>query len=243
MDLSQIREEVKTKLTGNLVELEIQDEEIDKLASMALREIQRYIDTTKLITIPYTRCIDMSKILDKNNKPIKISSVSRIYRTSSYSSDGDDNYYADPLYAGQWQILSGTGNPYMFNDYMLNFSSWNTLLQIRNTYSTDLAFKYDKESNLLYINTSGDYPANITVEYIPRFDSVSEIKSDYWIDILVRMTVALAKIAVGRIRTKYKQTSALWSLDGDTILEEGKAELQSIREHLVANTQLVYPID
>jgi hypothetical protein len=43
----------------------------------------------------------------------------------------------------------------------------------------------------------------ITIEYVCRYDNIEDIKSDYWIDILMRMSVALAKIAVGRIRSRF----------------------------------------
>ena len=78
----------------------------------------------------------------------------------------------DPMLASQWQLMSGTGNLYNFQDYALDYASWNTLLQIRNTTSTDLAFLYDKHTNQLYINISTSIPQKITIEYVPRFDNV-----------------------------------------------------------------------
>ena len=124
-----------------------------------------------------------------------------------------------------------------------NYASWNTLLQIRNTTSTDLIFRYDKDSNLLYINVSSNLPSTITIEYVPRYDDVSEITSDFWIDMLTRLCIAKAKIAVGRIRTRYSQSNALWAQDGETMLSEGNAELSDLHEKLAASTQLVYPVD
>lgn len=59
----------------------------------------------------------------------------------------------------------------------------------------------------------------------------------------MKLSLALAKVAVGRIRTRYTQSNALWTQDGDQILQEGTAELESIRDHLRTNTQLVYGID
>lgn len=102
--------------------------------------------------------------------------------------------------------------------------------------STDLVFRYDKYSNKLYINIATNMPTKITIEYVPRFDSVDDIVSDYWIDVLVRMSVAMAKIVVGRIRSRYTQNNALWQGDGAQLLNEGTAELSAIREHLENNT-------
>ena len=46
-----------------------------------------------------------------------------------------------------------------------------------------------------------------------------------------------------RIRTRFNQSNALWTMDGDKLLEEGNAELTSLREDLVANANLMIPLD
>ena len=78
---------------------------------------------------------------------------------------------------------------------------------------------------------------------MPRYDSVDEITSDYWIDILMRMSKAIAKVTVGRIRSKFTQSNALWQNDGATMLAEGTAELEELRNQLKHDTQLLYPVD
>jgi hypothetical protein len=238
LDRKSYKEEILFKLTGGILDCELGDAELDLVLNSALREVQRYIDTTVIKTIPFDNCIDLS---DYN-----VSSVSRAYRAKGFmANDSSDNSPtpADPMYASQWQLLSGTGNMYNFNDYVYNYAAYNTLQQIRNTTSTDLAFRYDKSSNKLYINIATSKPANVTIEYVPRYQDVSEINSDYWIDIIVRLATALAKVTLGRIRTRYTQSNALWTQDGQQILDEGNNELTDIREKLQASTQLCYPID
>lgn len=246
MDISAYRDEIRLRLTGGLLDLELDDITIDKIIQSCMREIQRYICSTKLLTIPFSKCIDLSGVKDNNDMPLKINSIVRIYRALGFTSDSNDSYSnspVDPMQASQWQLISGTGNMYGFQDYVYNYGAYNTLLQIRNSTSTDLAFRYDKASNMLYINISSNTPAKITIEYVPRYDNVDEIVSDYWIDVLVRMCVATAKITVGRIRTRYTQTSAVWTQDGNEILQEGITELTSLREQLQRDTQLCYGID
>lgn len=237
MDIKAYRDEIKLKLTGGRLKLEISDSDLDAIINSSLREIQRYIDITRVITIPYKKCIDMSEY--------KCSSVSRVFRAQGYMSDtGDDTtMMADPVYLAQWQILGGNGALYNFSNWVYNYGAWNTMLQIRNTISTDLAFKYVKEANQLYINTAMDTPSNITIEYVPRYDDVSEITSDFWIDQLMRLSLANTKIIVGRIRSKFNQSNALWGIDGETMVAEGKEELTALQEALKNSTQLVYPID
>jgi len=239
MDLTAYREEIKFKLSGGVLELELEDTQIDKIVDAALREVQRYIDTVALKTVKYESCIDLSTW--------KVNDVTAVYRSSplatTTNANGSTDYSSDPMYLMQWQMLSGGGTMLNFNDYALNYMSYATMNQIQNTLSTDLAYYYDKPSEKLYINIANGTPNEVTIAYISRFDDVSQVTSDYWIDILMRLSVALAKTILGRIRSRYTQSNALWTQDGETMLAEGTEELNAIRESLQANSQLVYGID
>lgn len=243
MKMEAYIDEIKLQLTGGLLDLEIDDAQIKRVVNSALREVQRYVDVTRIITVPFASCIDLKEIEDKNN--IKISSVSRVFRTETYNSGGSATVSgaSDPLYMSQIQMLAGNGgNMGLLNNYVSNYAAYNSLLQIKNTTSTDLLFKEDKMDKKLYINTL-DRPDNITIEYVPRFVAVEEVTSDYWIDIIMRLSVALTKIGLGRIRSRYTQTNALWTMDGETLLNEGNEELKELREALRVASQLTYPID
>ena len=237
IDIQAYRDEIKLKLTGNVLDLELDDSTLDSLINSSLREIQRYIDTTKMVTIPYQACIDMSEY--------NVSSVSRVFRSEGYgvgeSGTGEAISY-DPMYMGMWQMMSGNGNLYNISDWSYNYAAWNTSLQIRNTLSTDLLFIYDKTGNKLYINCGFDHPQNITIEYVPRFNDVSEITSDFWIDMLINHATAQAKVTVGRIRSRFTQPNALWEQDTN-ILQEGLDELADLRGRMKEATYLQYPID
>lgn len=237
MDMQMIKDEVLFKLTGDVLSFELSDSTLTKVINSALREVQRYIDTVKMITIPFKTCIDVSEY--------KVSSVVGVRRAEGYVSNSttETGTTVDPMYASQWMLLSGVGNLGKINNYISNLASWNSMLQMRNTLSTDLSFYFDKSDNKLYVNVSAGQPNNITILYVPRFDNVSEIVSDFWQDVLIRMSVAIAKVTVGRVRTKFKQSNALWTLDGDQILEEGNTELTALRQELNDNTQLCYGID
>ena len=237
MDMQAIKDEVLLKLTGNVVNFELPDSALTKIINSSLREVQRYINTVAMISVPFSKCIDLTKY--------KVNSVIGIRRTEGYLSDESSNesYMLDPMYASQWQILTGLGNVGRMTDYTYNYASWNTINQIRNTTSTDLAFMFSKIDNKLYINVSTNLPEKITILYIPRFNDVSEITSDFWIDILIRLSVAQAKVIVGRVRSKFKQSNALWVLDGDSLIEEGNAELNTLREQLRESTDLYYGMD
>lgn len=244
MQIDDFRDEIKLKLTGDILESEIDDDTYDKIINSALRELQRYINHTKLITLPFKQCIDLSKKEDTNNKKIDVNSVVMVYRTEDLAgTTTGDGGTSDPMQVAQWQLLSGMGNIMYFQDAVYNYGAWTTLQQIRNTTSTDLAFRFDKDSSKLYINTSSGTPSNITIEYVPIIHDVEEIKSPYWIDMLMRLAVALTKVTIGRIRSRYTQSNALWQGDGEAILAEGREELSTLRETLLQNSELCYPID
>ena len=241
MTLTDIIEEIKLEVSGaGVLELEITDDDIAAVVKKVLRELQRYWDETTMVTIPFASCIDFS------GTPLEDSlSIVKVYRTVGVgnSEDAGNALTMDPMYAQQWMIFSNAGTMYCLQDYVMNYAAWNTLIQVRNTMSTDLAFEEDRHNHKLYINCNSSLPGMITVKYIPKLKDVEDIKSIYWQDILIRMCVALTKITLGRIRTRYTQSNALWTQDGETMLTEGNTELSELREVLRTNSNYVYPID
>ena len=59
----------------------------------------------------------------------------------------------------------------------------------------------------------------------------------------MKFAVALGKIALGRVRTRFSQSNALWAQDGERLLDEGNTALTELRETLRVNSNLYYPID
>ena len=109
--------------------------------------------------------------------------------------------------------------------------------------SSDLMFREDKIGQKLYVNLPQGLPDTLAIEYVPVIEDVSEVKGEYWQDVLLRLALAHAKIALGRARTRFTQSGAIWSSDGDTILAEGKEELAAIREKLSSSVDLFMPLD
>lgn len=240
MKIEDIIDEIKLELTGYLLEMEIEDETIVAVVKKALRELERFWDETTMITVPFASCIDLNGDFFKEH----VSSIVKVYRTEGVGDSTSGLSVAnDPIQMAQFAIFSNGGTMYNLNDYMLNYASWMTVSQIKNTMATDLAYKEDRHNNKLYISTSGSHSSMITIEYIPKLKTVEDIKSDYWIDILIKYCVALTKIVLGRIRTRFTQSNALWTQDGEKILEEGNTELKELREILRLNSNLIYLID
>lgn len=238
MTVDEYIEEIRLKVTGGLLELEIDDDTLVKILNSSFRELKRYYHATSLMKLPFSKCIDLSGKFVKQ--------VVSVHRTEGYLNSGSEvgsGSNVDPMYAAQWQILGGTGNIAGYQDWVSNFASWSMIQQTRSTLSTDLAFRWDKASNKLYINIAMDYPQFISICYIPDIQTVEDITSEYWIDILMRLAVANTKILLGRIRSRYTNTSQLWTQDGETMLAEGNAEMADLREKLLANATLSYTYD
>ena len=99
MNMQGYIDNLKFQLSGGLLEIELDDTALNQIMNMSLREIQRYINTTKLATIPYHKCIDLSEQ--------KVSSVYRVYRTKGYMGNNTTQSGYDPMYMSQWQMLAG----------------------------------------------------------------------------------------------------------------------------------------
>ncbi|HHW90856.1 MAG TPA: hypothetical protein GX745_08160 [Clostridiales bacterium] len=237
MLLNEYVDDIKLALTGDLLDLEIEDATIARLVNKAFREVQKYIDIPKLVTVPFAPCIDL--------EGFKSNSITNVYRADSLMGNVEDNdrLSNDPMYMQQWMIYSTGGSMYNLDNYIMNFLSYNTLMQIRNTISTDLSFREDKLDKKLYISSAYDVPKAITIEFIPVYDSVETVEDFYWIDIIQRMALAHTKIALGRIRSHVTQSNALWTLDGETLLNEGNEELKELRERLLDNMVFMLPVD
>ena len=95
----------------------------------------------------------------------------------------------------------------------------------------------------MYINFSQGNPGKVVIEFVPKLNDANEVLTQHWQDVLFRLSLADAKVALGRIRTRYRQSNALYSDDGDTILAEGTAEGTDLRQRLKDQADLVLPLD
>jgi len=214
---------IRTMLASKFVNLEI-DTDLENAVKVSLQEIQEYITYPKIVTVPYSECIDLSKY--------KVRSVLQVYR--SYVTDsiaatagGTDAFL---LAAGMIQ-----GVPYDLNRYM-------NLIQIRkikNTIADDLDWIWDDPR--LWITQNPIQAANVTIEYTPVIDSVEQITDQYWIGKLRKLCLANAKIITARARGKYKLNNAMYDNDADVILAEGNAEKNALMAFLESNSDLVLP--
>ena len=231
---------IKLQLTGGVLQSEIDDDGYKNIINLALQEMNRYYDETQLVETNAESCIDLTKL--EENKHVKINSVSFVYRATGVGTTSSTGSSTDPMAVAYWNMSNNFGG-YGTSKWAYRYMAYNTAQQISNTLSTDLAFKEDKAGRKLYVNYASGNAQTITIEFVPVLESVEQVNGNYWIDILTRLSLAYAKITLGRIRTRYTQTNALWTQDGEKLLEEGTSELNAIRERLAQKSNYFYPVD
>lgn len=226
MQLQQYIDEILLKLGDGVVKVELEDNDlIARHTLAAFREVQRYINVTKYATIQYAPCIDLSQV--------NVFAITQVMRPRSTSSNYD---FPDAIY------LANSNYPGGLNG-LEDYRTFLRTRQLRNTITTDLAFIWDETTKRLYVNAVYPIPGSITIAYIPKYTDITEIDSPYWEDIILRLALALCKETLGRIRGKYTLSNALYNLDQDALLSEAQTELTQLRADLLANSDLVLPID
>jgi len=215
---------VITNLGGGVVEIEIKDE-IPKIVNMAFNELKRYITDVETMTVPYANVIDLAGK--------KISNVVYVMRGRNTNGPGG---FQDVMYIYSRQSAMNT---YTLTDYARSLLA----MQNKNTLATDLDFHWDDLNEKLYIYANQALPTVVTLVYTPEYESVEEIFRPYWQDWLKKLSLAMTKQVLGRVRGKYNLSSATYQLDGDKLLQEADQELTAIRNYLQSNSDMLLPID
>lgn len=225
LTLDKYVEDILIKLGSPILNIEAHDQ-VEDVVKMAFEELKSYIADTETLTLPYSQVIDVS---DYN-----IHNVVYLMRGKNVSGPGG---FQDIMYI--YSRAAAFGTSYSLADYS------RTLLaqQNRNALATDLDFHFDKRENKLYIYAQQPVPTYVTLVYTRDYNDVSEIIEPYWQNMLKRLSLAMMKEVLGRIRGKYTLNSATYNLDADKLLAESQAELAEIRTYLNNNSDLLLPID
>lgn len=225
MTMSEIVQQVSFML-GLPANDNVEQLQIEQAVLIAFRELKRYMKTPVDKTVPFQTRIDLSKVGIDTVKVLYVQAAyPKIGLTLSSIDSGNVFQVAASVnvYSGIGQTSSLNIDPIMTNMAMA---------QVRNTLSTDFQWKHDVLNNCIYCTHKEPRPTHITIRYVPNYKDVSEIKSETWIDYLIRMSEANMKKALGRARSKYTIEGSNVSLDGDVLLQEANTELEAIRAEL-----------
>ncbi len=229
MTLAEYVDEIKFILGGSVLEIEIENE-LPRCVNRAFREIKRYVTTPAYMTVPFSVGQNAGATIDLSDK--NVYSVIRVMRPDSYNS----------MSMNQLDVF-GLNLTYSAVTNMTEYADRMLLLQQLNTISTDLDFLWDNHSKRLSVTMNPPFSYAVTIVYIPDYKDVEEIQDVYWVDWILKLATAYAKLVTGRIRSKYTLNSSQYSLDGETLLSEANAEIQEIQAFLRNNVDLAFPID
>lgn len=213
----QIVRYIEKQLGGDVLELELTPEQIKEIVDEAFDELKHYISDTYTVTVPYAKCIDLKKY--------NIDAVDRVTRTNDSILSGTSYLVPIAMYPNTYSGI------YDVQDYA------NALMVKRNLniLSTDMDYHWDKPNRKLYVVANPQVPSFVTISFKPEMYSCEDIREQYWETQLRKLALAMAKIVIGRIRSKYTPNNATFGLDGATLLAEGNSELQSVRQYLDDN--------
>lgn len=225
MTLDEIRDQVEFLLGAPAVK-NIEGIPVEKAILIAFRELKRYIRTPVDKTVPFSTRLYLPKIGIKTHTVLNVfAAYPRIGLTMSSIDSGNVFQVAAAV-----NTYSAVGNTSTINiDPIMTEMA---MAQVRNTLATDFQWSFDNENEVIYCAHRDPKPSMLTIRYVPDLQDVSEVRGDTYIDYLVRMSLANQKIALGRARSKYTVEGSNVTLDGETLLTEGNAELEVIREEL-----------
>ena len=227
MTMAEIVEQVSFML-GLPANENVENQQVEKAVLIAFRELKRYIKNPVDKTVPYSPRLDLIKLGIDTVKVLYVQAARpRIGLTLSSIDSGNvfQVAAATNVYSAIGQTSSLNVDPIMTEMAMA---------QVRNTLGTDFQWKYDLDNQVIYCAHRDPRPAAVTIRYVPNYKDVSEIQSQTWIDYLVRLSEAYMKLSLGRSRSKYTIEGSNVSLDGDILLQEANAELETIRTELEA---------
>lgn len=229
MTMAEIVEQVSFML-GLPANENVENMQIEQAVNIAFRELKRYMKTPVDKTVPYSQRIDL--------KAVGINTVKVLYVYAAYPKVGVSLGSVES--GNVFQLAAGlAGYGSVASAASMNVDPIMTELaysQVRNTLSTDFQWKYDLPNQVIYCTHRSTVPAAVTIRYVPIYEDVSEITGQTWIDYLIRMSEANMKKALGRSRSKYKIEGSNVSLDGDQLIAEANAELDTIRSELKEKT-------
>ena len=202
--------------------------DISQAVDIAFNELREYMKTPCNKTVPFATRLDLKALGINTVNVLYVQAAEPRIGLSLTAIDSSNVFQV----AAAVNISSGYGNGNTLN--IDPIMSQLALQQTRNALSTDLQWSYDQPNQVVYVTHRAPIPATITIRYVPIFSDVSEIVEPTWVNYMLRLGLAYAKISLGRTRSKYVIEGSNVTLDGDNLLTEGNAELEAIRNELKA---------
>lgn len=204
----------------------VEELDLEQAVLIAFQELKRYMKTPVQKTVPFSTRLDLPKL---GINTVRVLAVYPAYPKLGLNLTSIESGNVFQV-AAAVNVSNGFGQGSTLNiDPIMTELA---LAQVRNTLATDFQWNYDLPNQCVYLAIRDPKPAVVTVSYVPQFTDVSEITNNTWINYLIRLSLAYAKVALGRSRSKYTIEESNVTLDGEILLNEGNAELEAIRGEL-----------
>lgn len=210
---------IESQLGGQVLDLELTPSDIKQIVEQCFEELVHYITDIYTVTVPYANCIDLSKY--------NIDTVESVLRAQDSIQTG----LVFDIYGVSLANITGTLDLDSYTNALLTKRNLNIL-------STDMDFVWDKPNRKLYLVANPNQPTYVTINFKPEYYSVEDIREQHWDTQLRKLALGTTKIVLGRIRSKYTSNSSKFQLDGQTLLAEGNAEVQAVRQYLDDNKDI-----
>lgn len=214
----------------------VEELDVRQAVLIAFREAKRYMRTPALKTVSFSTRIQLEK------SGIVTTCVRGVY--SAYPKVGLN--LSNVGGGNVFQLAAAVNAGAMINSTTSNLDpivNQLAMAQASNTLSTDLNWRHDVDNDVLYITCKAPRPLQVTIDYVPEYKDVNEVKNKSWIDIIIRLSEAYMKLALGRSRSKYTIQGSNVSLDGDTLLSEANSQLEAIRAEMESKTNRLVILD
>lgn len=241
MLIEEYKDIILTRLGSPLLDIEVESEnnkQVEKIIKSAFYELKEYIDTPYYQTIPFSsNGMDVSSY---NVRAVLFVTRANINLVNALENTGALLW--SPLTTMMNQSIN-MGYQQSQHGFMQDYAATLQYRQLRNTLAKDLEYTFDPNRKILYVFQLIPQAASITMVYNKILNNIEEIEDPYWQNLLIRLSLAYTKEVIGRIRSKYKPSSAPYELDGETLIGEAREELQEIRNFLNENNNTFIPMD
>lgn len=233
-----IIEDVMIELGYPVISLYITQSQINQMIDFAVRKCASKASPKFLSTFYARGCVDVSGY--------DMEAVSAVYRgdmnsTSSDSGSGEgcsacgsDGFMGCNIceklctYRGySMGLLKGDWNNELYD--MLAWQNARSQMQSLTLYDWYLDYTEQK----LYLD---NYTGFVTVEYTKSHITAEDLNHDTsWYGWVRDYTLALCKVIEGRIRNKFKVSSAPFEIEADELIQEGNSDKQELEQQLNEN--------
>lgn len=214
----------------------VEELQVERAVNLAFREAKRYIRTPALKTVPFAKRIDLVKA------GIFTTVVRGVYPANPKVGLNLANVESGNVF----QLAAAVNAGAMLNSTTANLDpiiNQLAMAQASNVLSTDWNWRYDLDNQVVYITCKAPVTNSVTIDYVPDYKDVSEITNKSWLDIIIRLSEAYMKKALGRSRSKYTIEGSNVTLDGEILLNEANSELEAIRTEMQNKSNRLIVLD